>query len=80
MSQPAVEYGALPFDDNEEEHGAQTVKHGALIMQDEGRATAKNVNSNSWSMQKDMIEDRLTLWIEHSKKHQDQEEVRKLTK
>jgi hypothetical protein len=35
MSQPAVEYGALPFDDNEEEHGAQTVKHGALIMQDE---------------------------------------------
>ena len=29
-------------------------------------------------MQKGMIEDRLTLWIEHSKKHQDQEEGMKL--
>ena len=49
MSQPAVEYGALPFDDNEEEHGAQTVKHGALIMQDEeGRATKPCQMSNDY--------------------------------
>ena len=32
MSQPAVEYGALPFDDNEEEQGASAVKRGALAI------------------------------------------------
>jgi hypothetical protein len=75
MSQPAVKYGALPFDDNEEEHGAPTVKHGALIMQDEGgRATAKNVKSNNQSMRRDTAGYRVTLWIECIRKHQDQEE------